>query len=55
MKEFRSLIVILDNPLRPNPLAQTFKVENYDGGLYYHWVRFILFPRRAAIFQLRYI
>jgi hypothetical protein len=23
-----------DNPLRPNPLAQTFKVENYDGGLF---------------------
>lgn len=23
-----------DNPLRPNPLAQTFKIENYDGGLF---------------------
>jgi len=23
-----------DNPVRPNPLAQTFKVENYDGGLF---------------------
>jgi len=23
-----------DNPLRPNPLAQTFRVENYDGGLF---------------------
>jgi len=23
-----------DNPIRPNPLAQTFKVENYDGGLF---------------------
>ena len=23
-----------DNPIRPNPLAQTFKVENYDGGVF---------------------
>ena len=23
-----------DNPLRPNPLAQTFKVQNFDGGLF---------------------
>ncbi len=23
-----------DNPVRPNPLAQTFKVENYDGGVF---------------------
>ena len=23
-----------DNPIRPNPLAQTFKVENYQGGLF---------------------
>ena len=23
-----------DNPVRPNPLAQTFKIENYDGGLF---------------------
>ena len=23
-----------DNPIRPNPLAQTFKIENYDGGLF---------------------
>jgi len=23
-----------DNPVRPNPLAQTFKVENYDGGFF---------------------
>ena len=23
-----------ENPIRPNPLAQTFKVENYDGGLF---------------------
>ena len=23
-----------DNPIRPNPLAQTFKVENYSGGLF---------------------
>ena len=23
-----------DNPSRPNPLAQTFKIENYDGGLF---------------------
>ncbi|QDH50587.1 strucutural protein [Synechococcus phage S-B43] len=23
-----------DNPIRPNPLAQTFKVENYEGGLF---------------------
>jgi hypothetical protein len=23
-----------DNPIRPNPLSQTFKVENYDGGLF---------------------
>lgn len=23
-----------DNPLKPNPLAQTFKIENYDGGLF---------------------
>lgn len=22
-----------DNPVKPNPLAQTFKVENYDGGV----------------------
>ena len=22
------------NPIRPNPLAQTFKVENYDGGVF---------------------
>ena len=22
------------NPVRPNPLAQTFKVENYDGGVF---------------------
>ena len=23
-----------DNPIRPNPLAQTFKIENYEGGLF---------------------
>ncbi len=23
-----------DNPVRPNPLAQTFKIENYDGGVF---------------------
>ena len=23
-----------DNPIRPNPLAQTFKVENYEGGVF---------------------
>jgi len=23
-----------ENPIRPNPLAQTFKVENYDGGMF---------------------
>jgi len=23
-----------DNPIRPNPLAQTFKVENFDGGVF---------------------
>jgi len=23
-----------DNPIRPNPLAQTFKVENFEGGLF---------------------
>ena len=23
-----------DNPIRPNPLAQTFKVENYEGGMF---------------------
>ena len=23
-----------DNPVRPNPLAQTFKVENFDGGVF---------------------
>ena len=23
-----------DNPLRPNPLAQTFKIQNFDGGLF---------------------
>jgi hypothetical protein len=23
-----------DNPVRPNPLAQTFKIENYEGGLF---------------------
>ena len=23
-----------DNPIRPNPLAQTFKVENLDGGCF---------------------
>ena len=23
-----------DNPIRPNPLAQTFKVENFDGGCF---------------------
>ena len=23
-----------DNPIRPNPLAQSFKIENYDGGLF---------------------
>ena len=23
-----------DNPVRPNPLAQTFKVENYEGGVF---------------------
>ena len=23
-----------ENPVRPNPLAQTFKIENYDGGLF---------------------
>jgi hypothetical protein len=23
-----------DNPLRPNPLSQTFKIENFDGGLF---------------------
>ncbi|AIX20550.1 structural protein [Synechococcus phage ACG-2014e] len=23
-----------DNPVRPNPLAQTFKVENYEGGIF---------------------
>ena len=23
-----------DNPVRPNPLAQTFKIENFDGGVF---------------------
>ncbi len=23
-----------DNPIRPNPLAQTFKIENFDGGVF---------------------
>ena len=23
-----------DNPIKPNPLAQTFKVENFDGGVF---------------------
>ena len=23
-----------DNPVRPNPLAQTFKIENYEGGVF---------------------
>jgi len=23
-----------DNPIRPNPLAQTFKIENFEGGLF---------------------
>lgn len=36
-----------DNPLRPNPLAQTFKIENYDGGLFVTGID-LFFARKSS-------
>ena len=43
------------NPVRPNPLAQTFKVENFDGGVFTTGVDLILTLQRVIRFLLEYI
>ena len=38
-----------DNPVRPNPLAQTFKVENYEGGVFVTGVDLYFNKKSASI------
>ena len=38
-----------DNPIRPNPLAQTFKVENLDGGCFVTGVDFFFSKKSTNI------
>jgi len=38
-----------DNPVRPNPLAQTFKIENYDGGVFTTGVDLYLSKKSSSI------
>ena len=38
-----------DNPVRPNPLAQTFKIENYDGGVFTTGVDLYLNKKSSSI------
>ena len=38
-----------DNPLRPNPLAQTFKIQNFDGGLFVTGVDLFLSTKSTNI------
>ena len=44
-----------DNPIRPNPLAQTFKVENLDGGCFVTGVDFFFSKKSTNIPVKAYI
>ncbi len=41
-----------DNPIRPNPLAQTFKIENYDGGVFTTGVD-LYFKKKSTIIPIK--
>ena len=44
-----------DNPIRPNPLAQTFKIENYNGGLFVTGVELFFNKKSSSIPVKTYI